>query len=317
MNSTLLESDGTTLIRSADGWQVIDMPAELIAPNTDYLSFLKGATQVVALTREGQTGYAFVIDGKILAEQNRDDMQTALEAQGVLPAGTELSTADMLSSMTGTGELWLDADGYPSSLVLDLDQPKATDVYDSRAHVGVQFSDFGAVTSFPTPVKDDAGIWRIESTSLGTNTPATTEWVPIFLRNQALVEFSKRVDLSVVPMILLCLTLAALLVHLNRRFKRLVYTLLVVLVTVSMILTPLLKSINVADFNLRLARAKEQTTAAFNAPYNEAAHTSPLLASGSDDPTMCGDGDPNVDSDGDGLSDRTENCIGTDPQGRG
>jgi len=107
--------------------------------------------------------YGFAINGHLLAEQVRDQMQQ--EMQGTLPPGMTLSPSPLYQRMTGQGELWVNAAGVPVRQLLDLDILQVNEQYDVRLHIDVTFSDFGQVAQLPQPVQGDDGVWRLDQTT--------------------------------------------------------------------------------------------------------------------------------------------------------
>ncbi len=53
----------------------------------------------------------------------RDKVQQIYQEQGRLPAGITLETPAVYANMQGTGELWLNADGLPARLIINLNLP--------------------------------------------------------------------------------------------------------------------------------------------------------------------------------------------------
>ena len=117
------------------------------------------------------------------------------------------------------------------------------------------------------------------------------------------------------------LAVSSLLVALYHRYRRQTYAVIVALVIVTTVFSPLLQSLRVARFFEAAAAAlatKPALAAAPSAP--EPAPVDERLdlpraassANTSDPDIYCGSGDPNTDTDGDGISDRDENCLGTD-----
>ena len=109
-------------------------------------------------------------------------------------------------------------------------------------------------------------------------------------------------------------------VRLYRRHGRQVYAVIAILLILSFVAVPLLQSGQTTRFFERYAFADEQPVTGQpaplppNAPIPERhSPTSNLRSPTSSPPTTCGDGDPSIDTDGDGLNDRDENCLGTDP----
>ena len=77
-----------------------------------------------------------------------------IREQGRLPAGVTLETPAVYAKMEGTGELWLDADGLPARLIINLDLPSDGETGKVTAVVTSDFTNFNttniatATTSF-------------------------------------------------------------------------------------------------------------------------------------------------------------------------
>ncbi|MGD8626149.1 MAG: Ig-like domain-containing protein, partial [Anaerolineae bacterium] len=202
----------------------------------------------------------------------------------------------------------------------------------ARAHIVVDFAGFGEVGSLPRPVQDDDGTWRLEETPVVGGPSSGQGPSPLW---QATVRPSNLL------LLLFCFGVA-LTVHLYRRHGRKVYAVIVIVVVLSLVATPLLQAGRLVHFFESYAHADEPAAAGQQStetedrpppaltltPPAEASPTkvSPTPASPSRVPegrrastmssgaqTACGRGDANTDTDGDGLNDRDENCLGTDP----
>ena len=120
--------------------------------NSDFLGYLAGATGVRVLgpARIGTapvTRYTFRVDG---GQLNRSLADNPL-GRSSLPAGT--ATGAALSSVSGTGELWVDARGMPARMRLSLAFPRASKAYAAQLDLGVDFTQFGQVGPLPRPVQ--------------------------------------------------------------------------------------------------------------------------------------------------------------------
>ncbi|NJM14698.1 MAG: hypothetical protein HC896_04345, partial [Bacteroidales bacterium] len=99
-----------------------------VCPGGDPLGYLAGIREVEELGRQQNgeasfTRYSFVVDGPAFAIFMRDQAQNLLREQGKLPPGVSLDLADNFEGMTGTGEVWLNADGLPLRLSVAADFP--------------------------------------------------------------------------------------------------------------------------------------------------------------------------------------------------
>lgn len=139
--AALRVEDGHTYGRNGQAeWEEIDNVADLFAPGGDPMAFLSGVKNIT----EGQnsqidigegggqlslqlTQYAFEMDGAVFADYMRQQLETRLRDEGSLLAGLNLSTPEIYRTMTGVGEMWIDADGLPARMVVDLDFPASKD----------------------------------------------------------------------------------------------------------------------------------------------------------------------------------------------
>ncbi len=118
-----------------------------IAPNGDFMSFLRAVRNVEAHEPETKAGiaftrYTFEIDGPAFASFVRDQMEDAMRAKGELAIGTHLDVPTYYSQMTGDGELWVRSGGtnspdagLPLRQILNLNFP---DKNDSSVHAQIK-----------------------------------------------------------------------------------------------------------------------------------------------------------------------------------
>ena len=86
--------------------------------------------------------FTFDISGPRLARYIRDQMQAQMRANVELPPGVELAPSPILEAATGSGELWVGADGLPRRQILDLLMPGVAGSYDASVRISVDFSNF-------------------------------------------------------------------------------------------------------------------------------------------------------------------------------
>jgi uncharacterized repeat protein (TIGR01451 family) len=311
---TIVQEAGQSYLLREGERVPLDNPAALAAPAADYLGYLAGAENVQQLpdAGDGLTRYSYDLNGYRFAEHVRRQwaaQRRSSDAQP-LPPGVELEPSAVLKRTTGHGELWVGADGLPVRQVLDLDVAAASPSYDARMHVVVDL-DFRPAGA--------AGLTRARAGG----------WVDR-LRHALALPLHSDVRLYAVDVACLSLVtlLAAALVAWRR--KRILRDVVLISMTALLLLTPVLQASGVVVFYDRQARAlsvqdvlaeslggtEAGTTPA--APQAQAvASPSPDAAATSSKPpspgSRCGDGTPGVDSDGDGLLDVTEYCLGTDP----
>jgi len=245
--------DGTESFLVQDGEKIpVDNPAGLTAPSADYLGYLAAAENVREISdsegaqsriedRKSPIGYAYDIDGQRFAEHVRDQIQASLHGQ--LPAGVQFSPSQLLASMSGHGELWVDADGLPRRQVVDLEMPGVSPEYDARVHLVVDF-DFSAAKTPP----EDASQPGASSSSFTPPGRLSDLHAPV-----------SRLPLPDIFTFLVSLALAAALVGYRRR--RTVYAVAVIAVSVTMVLTPLLQAGSITRFSTRVAHASGLSSA--------------------------------------------------------
>jgi hypothetical protein len=303
---TIVQDGSKSYLQVGDERKPLDSSSGMVggAATQDFLGYLNAATNVLPLEPEWAGGeqfsrYAFDIDPQKFAEYAREVMTRQL--QGQTPVGAHVTVPGYLLTMTGTGELWVDSAGLPRRQVLDVDMPAASEFYNARLHIIVDFRDFGAVTSV-----------------LSSVIPPRS---PIILQPSSLILY------------FVCLALAALILAYRRRSRQ-IYAAISILLIVSFTLSPLLETMSLARFQERQAQAatanpianafgfnttadpklatdNQQQTAAVGNPLPAGTrHQSSVL----DEPlSTCGSGSPGVDADSDGLNDQAEYCLGTDP----
>lgn len=113
-------------------WETIQENTDFFVPNNDPLVFLQVAaniqdagTDTIELGDHSLTYqlYTFDIDATEYSHIMRQRLEEHLAQYGRLPDNLTLETPALYRDMTGTGQLWLDADGLPSRLTLDLQLP--------------------------------------------------------------------------------------------------------------------------------------------------------------------------------------------------
>ncbi|RLC61374.1 MAG: hypothetical protein DRI48_10840, partial [Chloroflexi bacterium] len=313
-----VEGDRAYARQGAQDWQEINDFTSLFAPQGDFMAFLsaarnvrvsESASQRVSGGESGVTRYVFDIDGRAYAAYMRDQLEQYLAEQGELPPGVELDLPKQYVHMTGQGELWVDAAGYPLRQILRLDFPATPNEQEIQAEITVDFSGFERVS---------------ESA------------------NRRIAHHTSRI-MSHLPFIAaFALFLTLLITHSG---SRKLYTTLAILLIVSMLFTPLLQSVQAADFaekqtaRAREAEARERESdmqRALGTILSESDHNPnldplaqhairntdyPLLPASSsssadsnnDDNTTDCDPDKLGDHDDDGLTDGNECVLGTNP----
>jgi len=153
-------------------WEPVDNVGDLLAPGGDPLGFLSGIKDVVALSPESRslaglatpvtfTRYSFSMDRPAFASRMRDQMEMQLREQGKLPSGLELSASDTYHLLTGQGILWLDEQGLPTRLSLDLALPAHGESGRTTIQINTDYTDYdvAAIEKAQTPLFNDPAIW--------------------------------------------------------------------------------------------------------------------------------------------------------------
>ncbi|MCB0256650.1 MAG: thrombospondin type 3 repeat-containing protein, partial [Anaerolineae bacterium] len=324
-------------------WQVVEDPLGGAAPGGDTLGYLAAATDIVEAeamqTAEGTLRrYTFNVDGPTFAEYQRQRMQAALAGQ--LPQGAEIQASPALQSMSGTGELWVDNDGLPRRQILDLNLPDATDSADARMHMVVDFSRYNdpvAPIRVPTLAGDGGGLVLPDSAAPSTGTAAAGGNGLAALRvqistalaaaGQALAPVQQPLRQVSLLALVLALGALALIVLGTQRRRRSLYVAVATALTLTMVAQPLLEVGRLIRFD-RAAEASPLTEALqdvgamrggtvglndYIARWQQdlsprAVDTTDLQ----DCRSLYSDISPTEDSDGDGLTNETEWCLGTD-----
>ncbi|MFN2241891.1 MAG: kelch repeat-containing protein, partial [Anaerolineae bacterium] len=318
---TLIRDGQQTFLRQGDTVKEVQDPTQLATPSADYLAYLDAAKNVRRLEPKQAggrvyAGYAFEIDGPRFAEQVRQQLER--ELAGEMPPGGQVTAPRILQLMTGTGELWVDEAGLPRRQVLDLLFPEATEAYDARVHMVTDFRDYGQPQAVPTVVQGQGGIWQVRENQPSPAIEPVSSLVPVM---------ALRIAPSDVALFLLCLLFVLGVLCLRRCRRQTIYAVVAVVAVLVMVGNPLLESLDWVRFQERQAQAASVETLAgalgleVAGPSRPLAASQPALApavtlhttSSADGPSpQCGDGSPDVDTDGDGLSDYVEGCYGTD-----
>ncbi len=236
---------GKSYVRQGTGeWQESSSFTDAIAPEGDFMAYLAAARDITAHEPETRAGitftrYSFQIDGPTFAAFARNQMEAAMRARGELPNGVHFEVSNYYHNMTGEGELWVRENGLPLRQLLNLRFPEQDDGT-VQAQIKVDFSQFGQ-TRFvddefvPVVTTDDAGSFASVLDMLQHQAPAFGSLLAL----------------------LMILGLAALLVYYRR--ARSVQVAVSLAVITSMLVGPLLNSLNLSSFlDTQTARAAAQ-----------------------------------------------------------
>ena len=269
-------------------WETIDNYGALFAPEGDFMAFLIAARDVKAHPADrGATRYTFTVDGPAFAQFMRVQLQQQMIASGEMLPNTTLEVPQIYAEMTGSGALWVGANGFPLRQEIHLDLPEAASTQEGTTLAVdsiVTFSGFDQAAAAATP-----------TISISAATEAATNALPPLLG----------VGLAFV-------LVAALVV--NGR-SRTVYAAFAIGLSAAMLLTPILQTVHaVRADTIRAERRAAADARQAESEMAQAVETwrennrSKSLPPGALEAIRNDDG---TDSDGDGYSDVVEQMQGT------
>jgi hypothetical protein len=196
------------------------------APGSDPLAYLAGAKNIQPL--DGgmyYTRYTFDVDGPAFAAYVRERLEDQLRRSGKLPAGMTLDTPRAYREMGGQGEIWLDKNGLPLRLAVDLDYPVAETGERVSASIQTDFSGF-----------------PVQAEEVASQSENSIAWLSQFLdlpRSQN--QFQQSIWETIIILGSFALVGLFLVFHRSKH----VYLAVVIAVIFSMLVTPLLQSYQV------------------------------------------------------------------------
>ncbi len=122
--------------RLPDGeWQALDDFTDSFAPGGDVASYLLAARRVTDLGIERRDlapfgemllshRYQFIVDGDALSALITAQLEAEMRRKGELPPGVTLGLGHSFRQMVGIGEAWLDADGLPQRMKVEIEFPQ-------------------------------------------------------------------------------------------------------------------------------------------------------------------------------------------------
>lgn len=215
--------------RSGQDWQEVPNFVGALAPLGDFSAPLVAARDVVEHEPEVRGGvaltrYTFRIDGPAYAAYVRDQLEAHLTRSGELPPGVSLDLPEQYVKMTGDGELWVGNNGLPLRQILHLTFPPGAGEQ-IRSEATIDFSGFPAGVAAPSAGK------RIASN-------VASRLVSLRAGSQDVV-WQGALAVAVIATALLLV---------RRQRSKAVYTVVTSVVVISMLVTPLLQSTQVAAF---------------------------------------------------------------------
>ncbi len=134
-------------------WQDLEDVTDAFAPGGDVAAYLLAARHVSFLGTERRTiiptdetvishRYRFSINGEALAQFVAAQLEDQLRRKGELPVGLHLSFSDTFSQLVGSGEAWIDDDGLPQRMTVEIEFPQQQNGERVLVRVQTDFSDF-------------------------------------------------------------------------------------------------------------------------------------------------------------------------------
>jgi len=303
--------DGDTVYAERDGQRIpYQGDSVTFAPidnNTDYLSAASNPRRLETRTLNG------VIYQRVGFDLNGADLVQAIErsAQRSNP-NRKASASDALRNSHGSGELWLNPDGIPAHQVINLEIAQVSPQYDGRLQMRTDFTGWVGVARQP-PSPQEGSSSSSHSTS---SSPSPLNQ----LRQSADAPW-------VLPTAFLIIGVLAALAYvlLYRRNRRLAYASMACALSLLLGLNAPLRTF-AAEMSseqrrnlpslfdlLGLPHASNRSDASIAAPSTPLVPSAPLKPMAFGDPIqVCGAGRTS-DTDGDGISDIDESCLGTSP----
>lgn len=317
---TVKVENGKTFVQDGpDTWRKQEGLMDSFAPQGDFMAFLTALRDPDAHAPEVRNGiiftrYTFRLDGPALARYLRDFTEEALRSTGELPSGMHLEPSAYFREMVGDGELWIGSDGYPLRQILRMRFPEQKDEV-VQAEIVTNYSDFKRTDSQIALLRDGNYSYLLFS---------ATNWL-----------------IDQTPLLLALFTVTALCVLLLVEQDR-IWRVLAPVLIVLLVLNPLLGSMQTARASRNLVarnekreqqqeenQQREDMLAQLAEPRLDP-HTDPLQNTPNKVPIPGFDAgqyfifdqpyaapivqeDDGTDTDGDGLTDFQESCVGTDP----
>ncbi|MFN8482269.1 MAG: Ig-like domain-containing protein [Anaerolineae bacterium] len=345
----LLVVGNRAFVGNAGAWRAVENPLTAAAPAADTLSFLAavkdvqpvealpGAASARAASNRDTQHYRFALDGPRYAEYLKNELQMLLADD--LPPGVELQAPPLYQRMTGTGEIWIDGDGLPHRLSVDMVLPEASNASDAQVHLVVDYSQFGAPVApieAPQPGSPD-GAWTVyaptEPTAPGSAFDAPSAQNAPIAGPEGGARIARAVGgaSALWPPLLKCFAAALALgvagLCLWYRRRREVYAGLVLYILVALLAAPLLQAVlmsryaaraaaqeslpqAVADLGLGQSPAEPDRVSVLHADLAQAGAAK--TAGVNDCLTLPQGVSASGDDDHDGLTNGVERCLGTD-----
>ncbi|MEM9773259.1 MAG: hypothetical protein AAF902_01670, partial [Chloroflexota bacterium] len=315
----LIEGTERTLIENPLG-------AAMTSGSGDIIGYLHAAENLRQIENPNQptfTIYAFDINGEAYADYIARSVKENLPAS---EQGKIISPSPILQGMTGTGELWIDADGVPRRQILNTNIPAINDLYDAKAETSITFGFDdellnAAIAELETPASFVSALFDRPAASVS----------PIIQETPANPAETMTMMLTVILAIAIFLGLVWAIMSQKRWAKTTVPLAVALTILLTPVLTPFAYAAQHAarpvavplEEALGITDAtEEELPADIEAQLDFAAADEPYVPelaperqtqqvdTGTSE-NQCGSGDKVEDSDQDGLTDFVERCLGT------
>ncbi|MEM7801516.1 MAG: hypothetical protein AAF633_20135, partial [Chloroflexota bacterium] len=318
-----IEQEGTAVYLVKDGERTpIENPLS-ISPTTDFLAFFEAAENLREVENPDQpqlTVYQFEISGQKFGEMMVDRLEEQLP-----PAqqGAQLSAPENMTNMSGTGEIWVDADGYPQRQILDIHMPEANEQFDAQSRIVIDYEFQSELNGVALPTAGN--IQTLDSTAAGLDGSAAAIKLAPISSTELYSSFTYTL-LSLLLILLVILLIAAVFYVYPYRWLRSVMPFALVVLMVGIPVLEPISAVYGAARNLAAAPpslaealgfpdAEAEAVDASDSDFEQAVSqpASPQAQATANNPIACGTGSTTTDTDRDGTTDFVENCLGTSP----
>ncbi|MEM7800275.1 MAG: hypothetical protein AAF633_13860, partial [Chloroflexota bacterium] len=319
-----IEQEGENIFLIEDGERTqIENPLSL-SPTTDFLGYMKAAKNVRTVENGEQphlTVYQFDIDGVAYGEYLIKTTQEALPSGQTL-AHTDLP--DVFHNMSGSGELWVDADGYPQRQVLDIHIPEANDQFDAQSRIVIDYQYETELSGLVLPTADNL--------SGSDPSPAGIEaGLPLPISPPELAVGVTYTLLSILFLSLVIVLVATSFSYSAYRWLKVAGPIaLVVIMVATPILQPiaavygatqngsielpsLAEALGMPDQDMEAEESPDLEKEDIGEIEARPAALQAQISNNNNSKITCGTGNTSTDTDADGTTDFVENCLGTNP----
>lgn len=311
-----VNDEGVFVRQGNEDWEKSDDFTGLFAPEGDMMAYLVAVKDLVnegTETRQGITftRYTFQIDGRNFAIHLRDQMESSMAQKGELPPGMSLDLPRLYVDMIGEGELWVGENGFPLRQILQLQFPESQGER-TETQIDATFTDFKV-----DQVQAAASIYQLQhriERALQTGWMMALAVIPLIL--MVLHPYSKKVYARVACIVILSMLLSPLLESMQARAFAERQTALVqekeqrqqesqILSDLRQVFTGSMKAVSNTEAGLPAMGAQLRGA-------NEVLRGSPLFQTNL--PLQRLPQETDTDTDQDGLTDYQEQLLGTDPK---